>query len=109
MKALTQTREAIEGVVGQIKGGIDLAPALKPIYTTVLDALDNYGSGDPDISRITQQIRQLLDLPQPKKRHQQIEDECEQTEQNESPLTVSPSTPDESESASPTSRKGKSK
>jgi hypothetical protein len=109
MKSITQTREAIEGVIGQIKGGADLSPVLKPIYATVLDALDNYGSGDADIARITKQIRQLLDLPTPKKRYEQIQDECEQTEPTESPSNASQSTPDESASDLPTSRKGKSK
>lgn len=106
-KAIAQTREAIEGLVGQISAGVDLPPVLKPIYANVLSALESHGKGREDIARIVSQVRQLFNIePPPKKEPSQL---CEQTEANTSPSNVSPSTQAASESVLPTSHKGKSK
>ena len=39
--------------------------AMLPLYETVLDLLDRYGSGMTEVTDLTQRVRSMLGIPQP--------------------------------------------
>lgn len=68
MKATREVADLITSVAGNIDAGKQPG-VLLPIYRALLDCIENYGGGDPQIDRIVKQVRNLLGI-NPKEKDQ---------------------------------------
>jgi hypothetical protein len=91
MKATREIADLITTVAANTDAGKQPG-VLLPVYRMILDSIERYGGRDPNVDKIVKTVRNLLDI-----------NEKEKTE------CTSPTTPDESRSASLTNAPRKSK